>query len=135
MKWGFTGIVAAAALFAACSDDGHDGTGGGGDNTTSAPSCAASTGTLTGTAMIPGSAIGGMDQPADDATIILQPASGTAIQARADAEGRFEVLLEAGDWTVSAEHPSQCFTMSPSSVTITACGTAEVTLVLDECFG
>jgi len=133
-------IMTAALVLWACGDEPEpsasviggsgSGVGGGGSN------CEATTGTLSGTAIIPGEAIGsGPDLPADNATIVLTPMDGVPIQAMADADGHFEVVLEGGMWTVAGEHPDQCFTPSAASVVILPCATTQIDLELSDCFG
>jgi hypothetical protein len=119
-------------LLLGCGSDSEPSASGGGGGATT--SCVATSGTLSGDALIPGSAIGGADQAADNAILNLTPSGGDTIQAMADAAGHFEVELEAGTWTVSAEHTDQCFTAAAQSVTISACATTQLDLELSDCF-
>jgi len=128
-------LASVVCTLAAC--EGLESSGGGnGASTTPTPDCVAATGTLSGDAVIPGSAVGNAeDQPASSALITLTPSGGESIQAMADTSGHFEFDLEVGTWSVEAEHPDQCYTPEPQAVSITRCETTTLVLQLSDCFG
>ncbi|HZO11600.1 MAG TPA: hypothetical protein VFB62_00025 [Polyangiaceae bacterium] len=92
--------------------------------------CTSDRGFVRGTAWLP------ENLPADGARLSFAPAAGgTPIQAQADAEGKYEIELPAGDYQLEANHDTQCSTTDPVAVEVTACGSVERDLLLDLCFG
>lgn len=68
--------------------------------------------------------------------IVLGRTDGTdELRTRVDAEGRYEVLLEAGTWVIGGDDNYGCFPAEPIIVNLDACATVEQTVVLDVCIG
>jgi len=74
----------------------------------------------------------GVFSPMPNAKVSAGQVEGAAFETLSDAEGRFSFPLEAGDYVVSATNGDEtCFTSEPLTVTVTACETAEASLLMD----
>lgn len=98
--------------------------------------CASTKGTLEGTAYRwapPG-------QPdseiAPGATVVLYAGAGaTPLYGEADQDGKFSIPLDAGTWTVGGQDSGGCETSQAQTITLGACETEQVVVVLDICTG
>ena len=127
---------------AACVGTGGGGTGTGTGSTVSATNgaggstCNGTRGFLAGDVYLtaepgqPGSA------PAPGALIALRKSqTDPPLYGMADEQGHYTLEIPPGDWLVSGDDGTGCTTDEPKAVTVEACGTSELDLVIDLCFG
>ena len=74
----------------------------------------------------------GADEPQAGALALLrQMADDTPLQVQADANGHYQVMLEAGAWLVDGEDGPYCATTASTPVTVEACGEHTIDLQLE----
>ena len=133
---GFSRFVLIAALACSCSDDVTVAPSSTAASSTGGPSCTDTRGTLSGDVWLFAPPGDPNSQPASKALVQLRQMAGeTPLTAMADDQGHYEVELPAGDWIVSGEDGTGCFTLMSQTVHLEACGTTTLDLVLEECTG
>lgn len=123
------------------TDCGTGGTGGGASTggTGGAASCTATKGTISGTVYYgsgPGMSNG---QVAANAVLefVVSPGgpNATILQGKADDMGNFSVELDPETWLVGGDDGTGCINSMPLTVTLDACETETIEVVLDICSG
>jgi hypothetical protein len=71
------------------------------------------------------------DEPMANVEVQATAGGSVVATARTDAEGRFELRLEPGDYVVEAVLPAGPPSAKPTSVTVPAHGSAQVTVLVD----
>ena len=94
--------------------------------------CTGTEGDVTGVVWLTQFGMGGA-QPAPDTDIRFVPATGTEFVVRSDAEAIYTARLPAGDYDVQGS-PGNCV-YPPLDVTIEACETTTLDVMLDQCVG
>ena len=122
-------LIAFGSLLIGCApvNDEHD------TSTTTMPDCESEQ-----TAEVLGSVVWKKSEglSAEYATVYASDGETTPLQIATDANGQFTGDLDVGPWTFSAiDQSHNCSASQPAVLTLEACATGEVEIVIDLCMG